>query len=83
MSREKQKNIKPINFSELLTMAQNYKSLILDKKTDLYQTRSYFIENLKIKLVLGQKNYIGKILITIYSVKKIKSMSVILKKIIL
>ena len=47
MSREKPKNIKPKNLSELFMMAQNYKSLILDKKTELYQTRSLFIEKFK------------------------------------
>ena len=47
MSREKPKNIKPKNLSELFMMAQNYKSLILDKKNELYQTRSLFIEKFK------------------------------------
>ena len=60
MSREKQKNIKPINFSELLTMAQNYKSLVLDKKTDLYQTRSYFIEKFKNQISSGSKKLYWK-----------------------
>ena len=60
MSLEKQKNIKPINFSELLTMAQNYKSLILDKKTDLYQTRSFFIEKFKNQISSGSKKLYWK-----------------------
>tara|TARA_B100001287_G_scaffold124786_1_gene105179 strand:- start:1573 stop:2874 length:1302 start_codon:yes stop_codon:yes gene_type:complete len=60
MSREKQKNIKPINFSELLTMAQNYKSLILDKKTDLCQTRSFFIEKFKNQISSGSKKLYWK-----------------------
>ena len=47
MSREKPQNIKPKNLSEISMMAQNYKSLILDKKSKLYQTRSLFIEKFK------------------------------------
>ena len=47
MSLEKPKNIKPKILSELLMMAQNYKSLTLNKKTELYQTRSLFIEKFK------------------------------------
>ena len=47
MSREKPQNIKPKNLSEITMMAQNYKSLILDKKSELYQIRSLFIEKFK------------------------------------
>jgi len=49
-----------MNFSELLTMAQNYKSLISDKKTELYKTRSIFIEKLKNQISSKSKNLYWK-----------------------
>ena len=60
MTRENSKNIKPKNLSELSMMAQNYKSLFLDKETELYKTRSLYIEKFKNQISAKSKSLYWK-----------------------